>query len=105
YPDVMIMIAQRHAQDLLGLVLLDDEAIEVRLNIPRLVLEIETVLRRFGRFFRFGLARGHLRENRRTGLKMLPHQLLELTLELFGTGRTATSAHRLQLMIRASFVN
>src|SRR5437879_4645675 len=102
---MVIMVAERNTQDFLGLVLFDDETIQVLFNIPRLVLELKSIVGSFCRLFRFRLVRSHLRENARPGLKMLPHQFLELALELFRSRRTATSAHSLQLMISAPFVN
>ena len=39
----VVMVAQRHAQHFFGLLLLDDVAVEVRLDVARLVGEIEIV--------------------------------------------------------------
>ena len=61
-PDMMVMVAQGDAEDFLGLVLFDDEAVQVGLDVARLVIELERFrlrrrLRAFRRAGRFGLGR------------------------------------------------
>jgi hypothetical protein len=48
-PDVMIVIAQSDAQDFLGFVLLDDEAIKESLHFTRFLVEFESRRFRVGR--------------------------------------------------------
>ena len=55
------MVAQGDAQHLLGLVLLDDEPVEVVLNLARFILELELV--------RFGLPLGALRRDGICGVR------------------------------------
>ena len=62
-PDMVIVIAQRHAQHLLGLVLLDDKPVEVFLHLARFVVELELVGLR--------LAVRALRRRRRFGVRRL----------------------------------
>ena len=78
----MVMVAQRDAQDLLGLLLFDDKAIQIGLYVARLVIKLEfsrlrlrlRVSRRLGRFA--------LGEQRRLAAwEMLAHEFLQLPLE------------------------
>ncbi len=87
---MVVVVAEGDAEDLLGLVLLDDEAVEVILNLARFIFELELV--GLGRWF---LAR---RVRRRPPapaagalpalLEMLPHQFGELPLKLFRRRRS-----------------
>ena len=79
------MIAERDAQDLFGLFLLDHETVEVRLHVARLVVELEIVGPGFG--FRAIRRGGCVRPVDRRGAaagEMLPHELLQLPLEFLG---------------------
>ena len=81
---MVIVIAQRNAQHLLGLVLFDDEAIEVFLHLAGFVAELELVcFRRMFGAFRSAGSFGFRRRLHARALKMLPHEFRHLTLELF----------------------
>ena len=47
-PHVVVVVAQGHAQDFLGLVLLDDEAVEVSFDVARFVFKGKQLLPRLG---------------------------------------------------------
>ena len=90
-PHMVVMVAERDADDFLGLVLLDDVAVQIGLHLARFFRERENVflslslslmaLRRVGR--------AHAPENRRTtGAQMLAHELAQLPLEFFRRRRT-----------------
>src|SRR5439155_5725572 len=74
---------QRDAQDLLGLLLLDDETVEVSLHVARFAVEPEFIALRLGlrglrRAGGFGLGKNaHVAAG-----EMLAHELLQLALEL-----------------------
>ena len=87
--DMVIMVAEGDAQDFLGLVLLDDEPVEVVLNVARLVFELEVLgpgLRRGA--LRHGGIRGLGGRLRPGALKMLAHEVGELPLKFFGRRRS-----------------
>jgi len=76
---VVIMVAQRDAQNFLGFVLFDNETIEVFLDIARFVFELE-----FARLvlYRLGFHAGWILGRRGVSpsgfwriLKMLPHKI------------------------------
>src|SRR5262249_47008417 len=85
--NVVIMVAQRHAQDFFSLVLLDDKAVEVRLDVPRLVMKSELLRLRLA-VFGFRGARCFIsRRWSPSGLKMLADKVRELPLKFLRRGR------------------
>jgi hypothetical protein len=77
---MMIVVAQRHAEDFLGLLLLDHEPVQVGLDVARLFVEGKVLLQRrpvggLGRAGQIGLGRRGARQ-------VLAHEFLQLTLKL-----------------------
>ncbi len=81
---MMIMITQRHAQDFFGLVLFDDETIQILFHIARFVFEFEIIVLVCVRLI--GRAGNIFRRRRFTRLafgilEMLPDKIGQLPLE------------------------
>ena len=81
----VVMVAQRHAQHFFGLLLLDDIAVEVRLDVAGLVVEIEIVPG--GLWLGLGDGVGRLSASeagRAERLELFLQEILHLFLEFFG---------------------
>ena len=83
------MVAQGDAEHLLGLVLLDDEAVEEGLDLAGSLIKEELVLGRGGRGG-FGSAGGFGFGHGAAG-QVLAHEFLQLALEFLRGGRTVAN--------------
>src|SRR5688500_11547509 len=81
----MVMIAQCHAQNLLRFVLFDDETVEKRFHIARLLIELKErgLLLDFCSIRWRRLLPSVFGEEHRIVLKILFHEVLELLLKVF----------------------
>src|SRR5690606_5440989 len=78
-PDVVVMIAQRHTQNLLGLILTNDEPIQILLYVAGFVVELERAASFLGLSRNVG--RRRLLSLRAGLLKMLTDEIGKLPLE------------------------
>ncbi len=89
--DVVVMVADGNGQDPLGVILADDVAVQVRLDVARQVAELERLaaprehLRRAAAFLRRG---AHLRGNRDVAAKLRFHEFAQLLLQFFRGGES-----------------
>ena len=94
--DVVVVIADRDGEDLLGFVLLDHETIEMRLDVAREKIENELAAARFGGLlFVAGLGALGLGEGREGNFvtEVRFHELGELGLEFFRCGKGRILIH------------
>ena len=81
---VMIVIAQGHAKNLLGLRLLYHKAIKIRLDVARFPVKCQRLLSRLARLARLSTSRIRRMKRRPVPRQMLPHQFLQLALQFLG---------------------
>ncbi len=84
--NVVIMIADRDGQDLLGLVLLDDEAVEMLLHLTRVEIEFERALLDWWRRNIIRVRLLHLGDEAAPRLEITPQEFLEAGVERIGIG-------------------
>src|SRR5262249_38271316 len=80
-PDVMIMVAERNAEDLLALILFDDKAVQILLHVARLVTEFKRFTSRCARIGRRFFDEIRLRRRPLRAMKMLADEIRKLPLK------------------------